>query len=410
MTLNNGDTAWLLISTALVLLMTPGLGFFYTGLVPARNAINTLKMSFTCLGFIPVIWALVGFTLAFAPGNTLIGDWRWLGLSGIHIGDNATNLPVPQLAYLAFQMVFAVISPAIISGSVVGRMRFKPYVLFIILWSLLIYCPIAHWVWSTNGWLAKLGAIDFAGGTVVHINAGFAGLAAAIVLGPRLRSSEQRAEIPHNIPFVLLGCGLLWFGWLGFNAGSAITANGLASLALLTTILATAAAMATWILLCWLLQQASSAVGTASAAVTGLVAITPAAGYVTPLSAILIGVITSLICYFMLYLKKRLVLKRVDDTLDVFICHGIAGVIGSLLTGALATTAVNPAGANGLFYGNPHLLWIQMVAVGAVVAYSLVGTSIILLILKLFMRLRLNPADEEKGIDILEHGESAYHH
>lgn len=405
--LNTGNTAWLLTSTALVLLMTPGLGFFYTGLVPARNAVNTLKMSFICLAVIPIVWALLGFSLAFSPDNALIGNWQWIGLSGISVNDIHKGLDVPQYAFVAFQMMFAIISPAIISGSLVGRMRFRPYVVFIILWSLLIYCPVAHWVWNDDGWLSALGVLDFAGGTVVHINAGFAGLAAAFVLGPRLVSKEE-AQRPHNVPFVLLGCGLLWFGWLGFNAGSAVTANGLASLAVITTVLATASSIATWIGLCWLRGLASSAVGTSCAAVIGLVAITPAAGFVTPLSAILIGTVAALICYFLLFVKEKFKINRVDDTLDVFICHGIGGVVGSLMTGLLATTLVNKSGQNGLLYGNPHLFLVQLIAVGATVAYSLIGTAIILGILKFFVRLRLDPKDEKRGIDILEHGESAY--
>jgi Amt family ammonium transporter len=304
-------------------------------------------------------------------------------------------------------MMFAVIAPALIAGAIVGRMKFKPYVLFVALWSILVYSPIAHWVWSTNGWIAALGAIDFAGGTVVHISSGFAALTAAIILGPRRTKHAQTTNSPHNIPFVILGASLLWFGWYGFNAGSALTAGQLASLAFMTTTLATAASMLTWSILGWIRGVPSTGVGQATAAVIGLVAITPAAGYVTPIGSIVIGMVAAAVCQiFIVY--REYIFKRIDDTLGVFICHGIGGVTGSLMTGILATKAVNAAGADGLFYGNPGQLWKQFVAVAASALMSMVGTALILMILKMFMNVRPTAEEEYMGIDATEHGETAY--
>lgn len=404
--MSHGDTAWLLISAALVLLMTPGVAFFYSGLVSTRNVINTINMSFICLAVVPLIWAIIGFSLVFTSANGFIGGLHWVALKGIantlHAGTK-----IPEYAYMAFQLMFAVIAPALISGGIVGRMRFKAYVFFIILWSIFIYLPIAHWVWGPDGWIANLGAIDFAGGTVVHINAGCAALMAAIVLGPRLTKNETLHEPPHNIPFVILGSSLLWFGWYGFNAGSAIAANHLATLAFLTTTFAAAASIVTWMLLCWFRGYPSSAVGKACSAVVGLVAITPAAGFVTPMGSIIIGAIAAIICYFAMVFRDKW-LKRVDDPLDVFICHGLGGIVGALMTGMLATKTVNSAGANGLFYGNPSLLLKQLIAVGATVLMTMIGTAIILYILKAIIQIRPNAEEEEKGIDIAEHGESAY--
>ena len=389
----------------IVLLMTPGIAFFYSGLISSRNVINTINMGFICLGLIPLLWTVLGFTLAFAPGNGFIGGLQWAGLHKITM-EHVTN--VPQYAYVIFQMMFAVISPALISGAIVGRMKFKAYVLFIGLWSLLIYSPIAHWVWGPDGWIAELGAIDFAGGTVVHINAGFAALAAAIVLGPRI-AGQVKQEIPHNIPFVILGASLLWFGWYGFNAGSALSASDLAALAFLNTTLATAAAIFTWTIVGWLRSRPSSAVGKACATVIGLVAITPAAGFVTPLGSIVIGCLAAIICYFAMAYKEVL-LRRIDDTLDVFfICHGISGVCGALMTGLLATKTMNPAGADGLFYNHSFdLLAKQAIAVGATILMTMMGTTIILLVMKIFIRISPKPEDVMEGIDVTEHGESAY--
>lgn len=404
MVLNTGDTAWVLISAALVLLMTPGLAFFYSGMVSSRNVMNTMNMSFVCLGIVPLTWAILGFSLAFSTGNGFIGGFEWAGLPGLN---DTLNNTIPQYAFILFQMMFAVITPALISGSVVGRMKFKAFMFFVIIWSLIIYAPIAHWVWGPGGWIASLGAIDFAGGTVVHINAGFAALAAALVLGPRLAMEKMPHETPHNVPFVILGASLLWFGWYGFNAGSALGANQLAATAFMTTTLATAAAILTWSTISWLRGVYSTGIGKATAAIIGLVAITPATGYVTPIGAMIIGAITSTVCYFCLHYRDKL-LKRIDDTLDVFICHGVGGVTGSILTGIFATTTMNSAGANGLLYGNPGQLWKQIVAVAATAAMSFFGTAIILFVLKMLLDIRPTKESEAMGIDVAEHGEVAY--
>lgn len=406
--INSGDTAWLLMSSALVLLMTPGVAFFYSGLVASRNVINTINMCFICLAVIPILWAIAGFSLTFSEGNRFIGGLQWIGLSGMeHTLHKGTN--VPELAYMLFQMMFAVITPALISGAIVGRMKFKPYVLFVVLWSLLVYIPIAHWVWGPGGWLASLGVLDFAGGTVVHMNAGFAALVAAMILGPRVHKNKKLdvQETPHNVPFVVLGVSLLWFGWYGFNAGSAISAGDLASLAVVTTTMATAASILSWTILNWLRGNPSSAVSKSTAAVVGLVAVTPAAGYVTPLGAIILGSTAALCCHFALAYRNKW-MKKIDDTLDVFVCHGLGGLIGALMTGVLATKSVNEAGANGLLYGNPSQLGKQLIAVLAAILMTVVGTTIILFTLKLFITLRPTPEEEQLGIDLAEHGESAY--
>lgn len=402
--INSGDTSWLLISAALVLLMTPGLAFFYAGLVSTRSVINTLNMSFICCAVVPLVWAIAGFSLAFSPGNPFFGSFQWIGLRGF--GDSL-NGTIPEYAFMAFQMMFAVISPAIISGAVVGRMRFKPFVLFVALWSLLVYSTIAHWVWGPDGWILNMGALDFAGGTVVHISAGFSALVAAAILGPRLKLNEPSEKSPHNIPFVILGSSLLWFGWYGFNAGSALAANHLASLVFVTTTLATAASILTWTVMSWLRGTNSTAVGKATSAVVGLVAITPATGFVTPIGAIIIGVIAAIVCHICMVYRGR-ILKKIDDSLDAFICHGVAGIVGALLTGVFATVAVNAAGANGLLYGNPSQVLKQLVAVAATVAMASIGTAVILYVLKLFMDLRPTEQEEMAGIDKAEHGEAAY--
>jgi len=407
--MNSGDTAWCLVCTALVLLMTPGLAFFYGGLVRERNAINTIKMSFIALGVIALEWALVGYSLAFSPGGSLLGGLSWAGLDGVGEAPNATYAAtVPHLVFMAFQMMFAIITPALISGAVVGRMKFKTYALFILFWGLVVYNPLARWVWGDGGWIRELGALDFAGGTVVHVSAGVSALVAALILGPRHREAGSHAvpvDRPHNIPFVVLGASLLWFGWFGFNAGSALRADGLAALAVVTTMLGAASAVATWICADLLRGRKPTAVGAAIAAVVGLVAVTPGAGFVTPLAAMAIGLLATLVSYTGVELLKR---TRIDDTLDVFACHGLGGVTGSLLTGVFATTGVNPAGADGLLYGNPGLLGVQALSVLAAAALAAAGTSAILLALRLLVGLRPSPEAEVVGIDVTEHAEAAY--
>jgi Amt family ammonium transporter len=398
---NSGDTAWTLVSAVLVFLMTPGLAFFYGGLVQERSAINTIKMSFVALGLVTVTWALAGYSLAFSEGNAWIGGVAYLGLSGVGAEPTAAG-NIPHLVFMMFQMMFAIITPALISGALVGRMKFKAYAMFIVAWSLLVYAPLCHWVWGPGGWIAALGAIDFAGGTVVHVSAGVAALVAAVILGPRRPSVEER---PHNVPLVVLGASLLWFGWFGFNAGSALAADGLAALAAVTTMLAAASAAVTWIAVQGLRNEKPTAVGASIGAVVGLVAITPAAGFVAPMSALAIGAIASVISYLVMARLRR---TRLDDTLDVFACHGVGGVVGALLTGVFATTAVNPGGADGLLAGNASLLIAQAAGVLAAAALSATGTTAILLLLRRSVGLRPAPDAEEQGIDWSEHSEIAY--
>lgn len=347
--MNQADTAWMLVSTALVLLMTPALAFFYGGLVRSKNALNTMMMSFISLGFVGVLWAVIGYSLAFAPGNDYLGDLSRLGLKGVGLEAQGT---IPHYLFMAYQGTFAIITAALISGAIVDRMRFSAYLTFICLWAVLVYSPIAHWVWG-GGWLAKMGALDFAGGTVVHVNAGVAALVAAMVVGPR-KGYGATAMLPHNVPFTLLGAGLLWFGWFGFNAGSAVAAGSLATSAFVVTQVATAMASITWMTMSWIHKGAPSVLGAAAGAVAGLVAITPASGFVTPSGAILIGFGAGVFCYLaVIWIKHRI---GVDDALDVWGVHGIGGTWGALATGLFATVAVNSTGVNGLFYGAPNQL------------------------------------------------------
>lgn len=404
--MNHGDIAWMLTSCALVMLMTPGLALFYSGLVPERNALNTIKMSFICLAIIPILWAIIEFSLVFSDYNQWIGGLSYFGLQNIsHAVESSSHLP--ESVFMLFQMMFAVITPAIISGAVVGRMKFSAYFIFVILWSLLVYVPLAHWVWGSDGFLSKLGAIDFAGGMVVHINSGFSALIAALILGRRIKTTLDHDK-PHNIPFVVLGASLLWFGWFGFNAGSALGANELAISAAITTTLAASAAVVCWTFLIWIRGARPSTVGAAVAAVIGLVAITPASGYVTPCGAICIGGIAAVVTQLVLLYFKRF--KRIDDVTDVFCCHGVAGVIGSLLTGVFATIEVNPSGKDGLLAGNYMLFIHQCIAVVIAILISVIGTAIILSVLKRIMNIRASKVEQIQGIDIVEHGEEAYDH
>ncbi len=409
--INAGDTAWVLISAALVMLMTPALGFFYGGLVRRKNVLSTVMHSFFILALISVQWVLWGYSLSFGPdvkGLGLIGDLSWFGLRGVGITpDPDYAATIPHQAYMAFQMMFAVITPALITGSFAERKRFKAFVIFSLLWATLVYDPIAHWVWGHGGWLGKLGALDFAGGTVVHISSGVA-LVAAYVLGPRMLHREgNRSETvePHDLTMVILGASLLWFGWFGFNAGSALGANGLAAIAFVNTNTAAAMAALTWISICWLHKGVPSAAGAAAGAVAGLVAITPAAGYVTPLASILIGFLVAAVCYSFVMLRDRL---KIDDALDVWAVHGVGGTVGALLTGVFATVSVNAGGANGLLYGNPHQLLVQVLAVGASWLYSALMTFVILRMMSLFMHLRVTPEEEAMGLDLSQHAEPAY--
>jgi len=401
-----GDTAWVLVSSALVMLMVPGLAFFYGGLVRGKNSLNTIMMSMAALGVVSVQWVLGGYSLAFAPGSPGIGGFGWLAFAGVGADANATYAAtIPHALFALFQAMFAAITVALISGAVVERLKFGTYLLFLVAWTTLVYDPLAHWVWGDGGWLRSLGALDFAGGTVVHISAGTGALVAALMLGRR-RDMGRAGLVPHNVPFTVLGAGLLWFGWFGFNAGSALAANGVAANAFATTHTAAAAALTAWMLLDLIRNRRATAVGAATGAVVGLVAITPAAGFVTPMAAIAIGVLAAGASYTAMQLRAR---TTVDDSLDVFSCHGVAGIVGALLTGVFATKTVNPGGADGLLYGNPGQLGTQAIAVLATVVFAGAVTAGILGALKVAVGLRVSLPAELSGLDWSEHGEEAYH-
>ena len=397
--INPADTAWMLVATALVLLMTPALAFFYGGLVRSKNALNTMMMSVVSLGFVGVLWALVGYSLAFGTGNALIGDFSRVFLNGVTPDPQGT---IPHVLFMAYQGTFAIITAALISGAIVERMRFSAYVTFICLWALTVYSPIAHWVWG-GGWLAKMGALDFAGGTVVHVNAAVAALVAALVVGKR-QEYPSPSLIPHNVPFTLLGAGLLWFGWFGFNAGSALAANNIAGLAFTTTMFAPAATLVVWTFLDWMRSGRPTAVGAATAIVVGLVAVTPAAGFISPMSAIALGAIAAVPSYFGLVWRAR---TSLDDSLDVVAAHGVGGTVGALLTGVFADKALNGI-ADGALFGNPGQLGIQVTAIAAAIVYSGVVSFVLLKLIGLVMPLRATNDDESTGLDISLHGEDAY--
>ncbi|HEV8231253.1 MAG TPA: ammonium transporter [Thermoanaerobaculia bacterium] len=379
--------------------MTPALGFFYGGLVRKKNALNTMMMSVCALGFAGIGWALVGYSLAFGGGNAWIGDLSMTFLRGVGLDAKGT---IPHLLFFAFQGTFAIITAALISGAVVERMRFGPYLAFLTLWGIFVYAPVAHWVWG-GGWLAKLGALDFAGGTVVHVNAAAAALVAALVLKPR-KDYARQAILPHNVPFTLLGAGLLWFGWFGFNGGSALAANGIAALAFVNTMLAPIATLVVWTLVDLTRTGRATAVGAATAIVVGLVAVTPAAGFVSPISAMLLGAVAAVPSYFALLWRAR---TRVDDSLDVVAAHGVGGTVGALLTGVLAQKSWNGVG-DGLLFGNPRQLLVQTVAVLATIAFSAAGTFAIVKLLGTVGRIRATARDEGLGLDVTQHGEEAY--
>ncbi|GAB5602900.1 ammonium transporter [Thermus sp. FJN-A] len=397
--IDGAATAWMLVSTALVLLMTPALAFFYGGLVRSKNALNTMMMSFAALGFVGVGWALLGYSLAFAQGSPWLGSLEHLFLKGVSLEAKGE---IPHLLFMAFQGTFAIITAALLTGALVERMRFAPLLLFLSLWGLFVYAPIAHWVWG-GGFLGTLGALDFAGGTVVHINAGVAALVGALVLGAR-KDYGLQAILPHSVPLTLLGAALLWFGWFGFNGGSALSSGTLASLAFVNTLLAPAATLVVWTLLDLLRTGKATAVGLATAIVVGLVAVTPAAGFVSPLSALVLGGVAALPSYFFLLYRPR---TRLDDSLDVFGAHGIAGITGALLTGLLAEKAWNGV-TDGLLFGNARQLAIQALAVGVALGFSALGTFLLLKLTGLFTPLRASPKEEGLGLDVTQHGEEAY--
>src|SRR5215203_2411478 len=391
----------MLISTALVLLMTPALAFFYGGLVRSKNALNTMMMSFISLGFVGVLWAVAGYSLAFAAGNNWLGDASRLFLRGVSLEPQGT---IPHLLFMSYQGTFCIITAALISGAIVERMRFSAYVVFISLWALFVYSPIAHWVWG-GGWLAKMGALDFAGGTVVHVNAAVAALVAAMVVGKRSEYPSS-SFLPHNVPFTLLGAGLLWFGWFGFNAGSALAASPIAGLAFVTTMFAPAATLVVWTFLDLMRSGRPTAVGCATAIVVGLVAVTPAAGFISPMNAMLLGAIAAVPSYFGLIIRAK---TSLDDSLDVVAAHGLGGTVGAILTGVFADKSLNGV-FDGALYGNVGQVGIQAAAVGTAIVYSGVMTFVLLKVIGLIIPLRATVQDEGTGLDITQHGEEAYLH
>jgi Amt family ammonium transporter len=409
MKVNAGDTAWVLVAAALVMFMTPGLAFFYGGMVRAKNVLGMLMQNFFALGIISVLWAALCYSLAFGGTGSYIGNFDFAWLNGAaHIAPPGFGaLTIPPLLFMAYQMMFAVITPALITGAIADRMRFSAWVLFIGLWAILVYAPIAHWVFSPEGWLFKRGALDFAGGTVVHVNAGIGALAAVLVLGKR-RGWPRHPMPPHSLPLTLIGTGILWFGWFGFNAGSALGANGLAAQALVNTHLAAAAGMLGWLALERIKGGRATTLGAASGAVAGLVAITPCAGFVGGMSSVPIGFAAGALCFLAVSMKFRF---GYDDSLDVIGVHLVGGILGSLLLGLFAERAVNPAGADGVFFGGGFsLLGEQAIAVGATLVYSFVVTALILLVLRAIIPggLRVSDEDEETGLDLSQHQEVAY--
>jgi Amt family ammonium transporter len=404
--MNTGDTAFVLFSSALVMLMVPGLALFYGGMARNKNVLGTLMQSFIMLGVITVTWVLWGYSTAFGPDHGgIIGGLDWFGLKGVGIEPSADyGSTIPHAAFMIFQCMFAIITPALITGAFAERMKFSAFLLFSILWATLVYNPLAHWVWGVGGWIGKLGALDFAGGTVVHISSGISALAAAVIIGKR-RGYGSMAFIPHNLPMTMTGAALLWFGWFGFNAGSALAANGLAANAFVVTHIASATAALSWIIMERMHRGKPTTLGAASGAVAGLVAITPASGFVGPASALIIGATAGTICYGGILLKSKL---GYDDSLDVVGIHGLGGTWGALATGLFASTLINPNGANGLFFGNPAQLWIQFVSVAATWIFAFVMTSIILKVVDLIVGLRVTEEEEERGLDISQHNETGY--
>jgi Amt family ammonium transporter len=406
-TVDTGDTAWMLTSSALVLMMTiPGLFLFYGGLVRAKNTLGTVMQSFIIVGLISIQWALWGYSLAFGPDKGgIIGSLAWFGLKGVGLDPNPDYAAtIPHQAFMIYQLMFAIITPALITGAFAERAKFSTFIIFILLWATFIYDPLAHWVWGVGGWLRKLGALDFAGGTVVHISSGISALAAAMMFGRRIGYGHE-AMPPHNLPFSIIGASLLWVGWFGFNAGSALAAGGLATSAFVATHMATAAAALSWMFMDWIFRGKPTVLGAASGAVAGLVAITPASGFVGPISSIIIGIGAGVFCSIACNVKPKL---GYDDSLDVVGVHGIGGTWGALATGLFASKAINAAGNDGLFFGNPGQLWVQFVAVVVTWVFAFAGTLIILYILKVIMGLRVSEEEEQMGLDLSQHEEKGY--
>ncbi len=403
--MNAGDTVFVLMSAALVMLMTPGLALFYGGMVRNKNVLGTIMQSFILLGLITIEWVLIGYSMSFGPDiKGIVGNLDWFALKGVGMTPSASyGTTVPHLAFMIFQCMFAIITPALITGAIAERFKFSAFLLFSLLWAVLVYNPLCHWVWG-GGWMGKMGALDFAGGTVVHISSGSAALIAALMVGKR-KGYGNTAYIPHNLPMTITGAALLWFGWFGFNAGSALACNGLAANAFVTTHISAAVAALAWVFAEWVHSGKPTTLGAASGAVAGLVAITPACGFVSPVSAIIIGAVAGVLCFGGVMLKTRF---GYDDSLDVVGIHCLGGIWGALATGLFASIAINPAGANGLFLGNPRQLWIQFVSVVGTMVFSFIGTFIILKVVNLITGLKVSAEDEERGLDISLHNETGY--
>jgi ammonium transporter, Amt family len=403
--MDSGDTAFMLIATAMVMLMTPGLALFYSGLVRSKNVLSTTMQSFVCLGVITIIWVLYGYSLAFGPDvGHFVGNLDFAGLKNVGLSPGPYSDTIPDLLFCAFQLMFAIITPALITGAIAERMKFSAYLLFIVFWATFVYFPVCHWVWGQGGWLGEMGALDFAGGTVIHINSGAAALVACLMLGKR-KGYGRDAMHPHSLPLTVLGAGLLWFGWFGFNAGSALSAGPTAVLALMTTQVATGAGLLAWVLAEWKVQGKPTVLGAASGALAGLVAITPGAGFVSPVSAMIMGGVAGVLCYAAVVAKGKF---GYDDSLDVVGIHGVGGLWGALATGLFASTAANPDGANGLFFGNPGQFVTQAIGAGAAIAYSVALTFVILKVIDLTVGLRVDIDDETQGLDVTSHGEVGY--
>ncbi|MEM5768408.1 MAG: ammonium transporter [Bacillota bacterium] len=405
--IDTGDTAFIIVSAALVMIMTPGLALFYGGMARTKNVLSTVMQSFICLGIISVQWVVIGYSLAFGPDiNHLIGSLDWVGLNGVTAEPNADYAAtIPQLLFMVFQAMFAIITPALISGAVAERVKFPAFVMFVLLWSTFVYDPVAHWVWGVGGWLREAGVLDFAGGTVVHIISGVSGLVFALMIGKR-KGYGVEPMVPHHLPMTVLGAALLWFGWFGFNAGSALGANGVAVNAFVTTHVATAAAAVAWMIVEWMYHGKPTILGAASGAVAGLVAITPGAGFVTALSSIVIGAVGGVVCFFAVAVVKSKL--GYDDSLDAFGVHGIGGTWGAIATGIFATTTVNSAGADGLLYGNAGQVVKQLMGVGTSWVFAAVMTFIIVKLIGLFMQITADEEQEVQGMDLTEHGERGY--
>lgn len=410
--MNTADNAWVLVSSAFVLLMTPGLAMFYGGLTRSKNVLSTMMHSFFLMGLASVIWLFFGFSLAFAPDalGGFIGGLDYLGLRGIggalfpDLTDPFKTMTIPGSTFMIFQCMFAIITPALITGAFAERMKFSAYILFMVSWITIVYCPVAHWVWGPGGWLSRLGAMDFAGGTVVHVNAGAAALACCIMVGKR-KGYGTTPMIPHNLTLCLVGAGLLWFGWFGFNAGSALNAGEGAAMAFVVTHMATASAALAWVFTEWVVNGKPTTLGVASGAIAGLVAITPASGFVGPISSFFIGIGAGILCYFAVLVKGLL---RYDDSFDVVGVHGVGGVWGAISTGLFASQAINPAASDGLFFGNPGQLWTQILAIVVTMVFSFVISFLILLALRAILGLRVTDEAEDAGIDTSCHGEAGY--